>query len=214
MIDMAKKGVAIVICFLIAAAAFLFYSSSADTWKTNLATQESEIYSMQNNIEAKRLAVSEKEHTVIRNTTGLDYERVAKDDVIAEDFISEVMSWDSYADYQRIRKKCIDDYDLDKDSGFLQVFLPEVPLMSTADGKTYNVIDDGDIEHPDGLNIHFEGIETYVRGISTDSYSYFAFVDWSTQNADGREATAQAVFMYDVNSDGEILNVDAYAIAL
>lgn len=210
---MGKKIAAVVVCALLALGSFLFYYLSSGTWESNLLVQEREIYSMQNDIEAKKLTVTEKEHVVIRDTTGLDYERVQKDDAIAEEFLKHVMSWDNYNQYQTIRKECIDEYGLDEDSGFLQVFLPEVPLMRTNDGKTYNMIDDGDIEHPSGLNIKYEGMSSRVSGISTDSYSYFTIVDWSTQDEKGREAMAQAVFTYDVNGDGDILNVDAYAIA-
>lgn len=210
---MGKKIAAVVVCALLALGSFLFYYLSSGTWESNLLVQEREIYSMQNDIEAKKLTVTEKEHVVIRDTTGLDYERVQKDDAIAEEFLKHVMSWDNYNQYQTIRKECIDEYGLDEDSGFLQVFLPEVPLMRTNDGKAYNMIDDGDIEHPSGLNIKYEGMSSRVSGISTDSYSYFTIVDWSTQDEKGREAMAQAVFTYDVNGDGDILNVDAYAIA-
>ena len=54
---------------------------------------------------------------------------------------------------------------------------------------------------------------TGVQTCALPIYSYFTIVDWSTQDEKGREAMAQAVFTYDVNGDGDILNVDAYAIA-
>lgn len=207
-----KKGIAIGLCFVLAIASLLFYVVSSGGWQNGLAAQESEIYKIQNDIELKKLTNVEKTQTVVKSATGLNMERVAKDNEIVDEFLSMVMSWDSYNKYESIRKTCETEYGISPDSNFMQVFMPEVVLAVSADGKAYNLIDDGDATHPGGINVKYESFEPYVTSISADVYSYFSFVEWSTRDGAGHENTSVVIFMYDVNGDGEIQNVDASTV--
>lgn len=207
-----KRGIGITLCLLLAIGSLLFYVVNSTAWETGLSSQESEMYRLQNAVEAKKLTNTEKVQTVVKSTTGLNMERVRKDDAIVDEFLEMVMSWDSHNKYEAIRKQCEEDYGISPDSNFMQVFLPEVPIAVSSDGHKYNMIDDGDAEHPGGLNVRYEGFESYVTAISADVYSYFSFVDWSTRDGEGHENTSTVIFMYDVNGDGDILNVDANTV--
>lgn len=209
---MKKKGIAITLCFVLAIGSLLYYVLTSSGWESGLAAQESQIYKIQNTIELKKLSNVEKTQTVVKSATGLNMERVETDRKIADDFLTMVMSWDSYTKYNSIRKTCEEEYGISLDSDFMQVFMPEVPLAKAADGTTYNLIDDGDALHPGGYNVQYEGFEPYVTKISAGTYSYFSFVDWSSRDGEGHEAESTAIFMYDINADGEILNVSASTV--
>ena len=210
---MGKKIACVVVCFLLAVGAMSMYYFSSISWDNVLSTQQRDLDSLQNNINVRRLTVTEQEQTVVKNTTGYDYQRVQKDDAVAEEFLKQVMSWDTYAEYQEIREACKHDYQIDESSNFLTVFFPDIPVVTAPNGDTYNLIDDGSIQYPDGFNIHYESMTSYVSAISTEKYSYYAFVKWSTQTEKGHEGISTAVFIYDVDTDGKISNIDAYALA-
>ena len=194
------------ICGLVAAITLVSFFVGSTSYETRLSAQAAEINRLESEIRAKTESNTAEIEQNVQSATGLNAERVRQDSRKAEAFLQEVMTWDSWAKYNANRQRCIGTYGLDPESRFMQVFLPEVPTRTSADGTVYNRID------VDGLNARYEKMSVYTRGIAAGTYSYFAYVTWSTRSTDGYEGISTCIFLYDVDSSGNLLNMDAYTV--
>lgn len=180
---------------------------SVRTLEDDIVAQEQAIENLEKDIAYKTADVETQQADVVQATTGFDEERVEKDTEIAESFISTVMTWDTWDEYEAARQECMSVYGLSPDSDFMQIFMPEVP-NSTLEGKDYNSIDTY------GLNVKFEELTPYVTNINAGTYSYFSLVEWSTHDANGAEAVTTSIFTYSVDADGNLINIDADTIQM
>lgn len=203
-----KRWIPNIIAFGFALCTSLIYFMSISNWDERLKQQQSEIYDLQNQITLKNSSNQQKQSQVIQSTTGLNTERVSHDDKIASDFLSYVMTWDSYDEYNLIRNNCMAKYNLTEDSDFIQIFFPKIVTVTSNDGTMYNRIDTF------GLNVQYEDMTSYVTKINADVYTYFSFVNWSSSDDEGNEAFATCIFTYSINSDGEIFDIGANTIEL
>ena len=169
-------------------------------------SQQSLIEEYKNAISVQKQSVKDEQENAVSSVSGIDFSKVDEHDEIAEELLRTVMTWDSYEEYQAIRKKMIDDYKLSKDDTFMTVFLPKIPNKKAKNGKNYNKIDNN------GLNVYFEDMKSYVTKISEKAYSYFTIVEWSSSDEAGNEGKSEAVFTYDVDMDGGISNLEGYTI--
>lgn len=201
-----KKGViAIVLSFIFMMVLIFSYFGSVSSDTSKVGTQDETIANLKSLISSEKSEQEKASAYTVMATTGLNQARVDKDNDIAKTFIESVMTWDSYDQYVRIRRECMEKYGLDENSEFMKAFLPPV-TNSVLDGKNYNQIDTV------GLNVQFEDMDTYVTDITGDIYFYFAFVTWSSHDTNGAEAETTSIFTYKINSDGMLLNVDASTI--
>lgn len=196
-------------CLVLSIASVSNYLFSQTRNAQTLADQYAQLESIQAEIDTKSKEYAQMERDTVQSITGLDSSRVQSDNKIAQDFLKKVLTWDSYEDYNNLREMCLSDYHVDPDSRFMKTFLPEVPLVVSKDGSEYNKID------LEGLNSRYESMNTYVRDINESTngtYSYFSFVDASVVDSKFThgESTMSLVFLYDVDADGNLLNLDAY----
>ena len=203
---MNKKFMIIVssMAFVFLVACFIFYSVSTNAMQKKLLGQTNTLHDLQNQIDVKQTESDSNNAMLSQNTTGLQAYRVTKDDKIAETFISSVLTWSDGATYDSMRLNAMDKYGLKDTDSFMKVFLPV--NVKTADGK-YNYID---THH---RNCKYESMSSYVSGIGSDVYSYFTFVTWSASDMGGNEAKSSCIFTYDINSNGDISNLNAYTMA-
>lgn len=179
--------------------------------ETALINQQVEIQELANQLEMKKVSAQQAVDNVKKTATGLNTERVTKDDAIAKKFLESCMEWSSYEEYNAIRENLKTEYKLADDSSFLKSFMPEVELIESADGTTYNIIDDGSFSMPDGLNVHYAGMKSYVTNITNDVYSYLAEVTLTTEVVSG-STTSQCVFLYQIDGDGVISGIEGYVL--
>lgn len=187
----------------------LFGSATALTYNSMssiLSKQVSQIADLESRITLKEQSVQQAEATAVRSVTGLDANRVLKDNVKAEELFRSVMTWDSLAQYNQIRLDISEMYDIKETNSFLSIFMPEVVETESPDGTKYNRIDTL------GLNVNFEDMETYCTGIRNTTYSYAAFVSFSSTSSAGNEGFANVMATYDVDADGNISNLNAYTV--
>lgn len=185
-----------------------FTGSQLNAFGTSIDEQESTIADLQNQITVKQASKEANHNVVVTQSTGLDASRVAEDDSVAAEFIKKCLTWSSYEEYNNIRNSLISDYKLKPDSNFLTVFMPEVVNTTSPDGTNYNRID------VFGYNLSYDGMTSYVTDISDDGkYSYFSFVTVSSKSKTKYEGTTTAAFMYTIDKDGNITNIDASGIS-
>lgn len=172
-----------------------------------LAAQQRELNDIQNKIDIKQSTADNAEQKLVKDTTGLDTDRVNHDNEIASDFLSMIFTWHSADEYDNNRLSMINDYGIAEDSSMLSVLFPADTKVVQVDGSILSYIDTHNI------NAQFEEMDTYASGINLGTYSYFTFVTWSSSGETGSEGMSTAVITYDINSDGDISNIAGYTIA-
>lgn len=200
------SGVVLIIVLLVSVVTSNSHSSA-------LAAQQAQIQELTNQIEMKKVTAQQAKDEAQQQSTGLNTQRVETDDAIAKEFLEKAMDWDSYDTYMQTRSAIAEEYHLNENSSFLTVFFPEVTLNEAPDGTTYNIIDDGTFGMPDGLNIHYSGMTSHVTGIVNDVYSYLTEVTLTTDVANGGSAVSRCAFLYDINGDGVMSNLEAYVLS-
>lgn len=201
-----KKYVPIIASIALVAIVGCFYFFNVNQWDTSLINQKNLIEEYENAISVQQQSIQDQQEGAIESVSGIDFSKVEKDNKTAETFLKSIMTWSSYEEYEAIRQKMINDYDLPKDGSFMTVFLPEITNKTSKDGKNYNKINNN------GLNVTYESMDSYVTKITSDTYSYFAVVTWSSSDNDGNEASSKAVFTYNIDGNNGIAELEGYTI--
>lgn len=184
----------------------IFISQAVDI-KNSITKQTEKIADLKNDIVIAKSDNQIKQDNIVMDSTGYNGSRVVKDESIAKDFIKECMSWETYDEYNKVRNEIKTKYRL-KNDNFLNVFMPEVVNTTSPDGTEYNRIDTL------GYNMSFENMDIYVSDISENgTYSYFSFVDITSRDNSGNEGEGKSLFVYDIDKNGIMSNIDAYTIS-
>lgn len=136
---------------------------------------------------------------IVESATGLDQSRVSRDDKIAEEFISDIMTWSDGETYDKNREKLMEL--VGEDNEIFESFMPE-----NVKYQDLNYID------THSANSKYEGMESYVTDIDGDKYSYIALVTWSTTMANV-EGEAQCLFQYTIDGEGNITDLNAFTLS-
>lgn len=196
---------------LIGAAGMYFYLDHSRNGMVN--TKQLEVQGLRNQIETKKIVNQQAQDAVKNNTTGINMDRVSRDDVIVDEFLRDALDWSSYAEYTANRDRLIEKYSISNDSAFLSVFFPKVDLIELKDGTTVNIIDDNIRSgQTGGLNMSYVGMKSHVTKIESDVYSYLTEVEVLTSADNGSSASGTCIFLYSVDADGKLDNLDAYTI--
>lgn len=201
-----RKYVPVILCLAFAIVMLCSYVVTNNNRDAVLQEQQAEIDELKNRIAVLQSTYDNTKSEILMTTTGLNLQRVAKDDAVIQDFLTLVCTWDSYEEYNNAREKIMRVYGIEKDSHFMSVFMPEVVNKVANDGTSYNRIDTM------GLNMTYEGLKSYVTHILADEYSYFTLVTISSTWDNGGEATAQAAITYTVDTEGNLTNIRAIPI--
>ena len=193
--------IAAVMLILTIAASYIITSGQ----NASLSALDGEIANLKSQIVLKEQTVANSEAQAVQAVTGLDKNRVDKDDKLMADLFEHIFTWDSYEGYCAIRNELIEEYDISASSSFMSQFMPAILDTTDSTGKHFNRID------VFGLNMSFENMESYCTYIKGDEYSYAAFVKISS--ADNMGNTGYNTFMvtYTTDIDGNITGLDAFA---
>lgn len=201
-----KKYIPMAISIALVAIVGCIYFFNTSNWDSSLLEQQSLIEQYENAISVQQQSLQNTQETAVASASGINFSRVEQDNKTAETFLKTIMTWKSYDEYEGIRQKMINDYNVPEDGSFMTVFLPEVMNKTSKNGKKYNEIDNN------GLNVTYESMESYVTKISSDTYSYFTIVKWSSSDNDGNEADSKSVFAYSIDANGGIADLEGYTI--
>lgn len=205
---MIRRWLPYILSCLFMIGSFFAINVQVDSWNQQIDEQTSSIADLENQITIKKAAQEKTQNIVVSESMGLDASRTMNDDKLAAEFIKKCLTWSTYDEYTSIRNSIIEDYGVKEDSNFLTVFMPEIINATSPDGTEYNYIDTL------GYNLSYEKMESYVTNISDDKkYSYFTFVTVSSQSKEGYEGTTTAAFMYTIDVDGNITDIDASAVS-
>lgn len=143
----------------------------------------------------------------VSEATGLDFARLSDDDKAVRDIIESATTWDDAESYNKARQQLIEQHGVDANSGLLTRYMPLVEdFAGGPGGSMINQID------ASGANMTYDSMTSYVIKIDGNVYSYFTVVKTTGSNSKGKTASGTSIFTYDVDSDGNVKNIDAYTI--
>lgn len=203
-----------IICFVLAICVLVVGMILRNGWTKKIETvqREKADVATQAQLEENRQvqAVKETAQSMVREVSGIDFSRKAKDDKLAEAFIKYATEWESYDTYVSSREEFKAKYPyIDESSYYLSKFFPPADSMIIRDASNavvYNMFDNG-------RNIHFDTLESYVMNISDDGvYSYFAEIMCHSDLSRGKRGTSHMVALYSIDADGKFSGVTAYVL--
>lgn len=196
-------GVVIAACVIIftVIVSIVITSTQNDT----VARLEASVAALQSQIILRQQTVASNEAKSVQSVTGLNKNRTVKDDEIITDLFRQIFTWSSYDEYNTIRENLSKQYGVSLKGSFMTQFMPEVIDSTDSAGVHYNRIDTF------GLNMSYENMESYCTHIRGDVYSYAAFVKISSSDKDGNTGYNRFMVTYDIDVDGMIANLEAFA---
>lgn len=197
------SGIAFVVIML-----SILITSSIQLYQSNhLSEQQNQIVDLKNRIDK----LSVENNTVISKVksqaTGVDAERVKKDDEVVKNLMKKVFTWKTHKEYTDIRNDLKKSYNLSEDSEFMKTFMPNVE-NEVIDGENYNQID------VNGYNITFNDVKSYV--VSTDEslkvYEYFVIVNVTSKSNNDGSADYNLALSYKMTDSQQIMNLIGYTL--
>ena len=201
-----QRYLMVILAVIVLIVSILFSVSVRNGQKSDLAAQASEISQLENQIDVLKRSAHNIEQKAVQQAVGLDDSRISRDEELINEFMSSVMSWSSWDEYEGVRNRLKETYGLTDDSDVLTVFMPSVPNEVSNDGKTnYNRIDTY------GIHMSYDSSSIYNTNIKGTDYSYAVFADWHTSDKNGSVGRSSTIFTLTINHEGVIRDLHAFA---
>ena len=169
---------------------------------SHLRARESELI---NQIDVKIATKQTASDGVVQEVSGLNSDRVAKDDAVVKDVLSLLCTWSNSSDYIKARYELVNTHGISEDSAILTDFMPEITKVPLSDGNKYEM----DIT---GANSTYVGLDSYVAGIKGDVYSYATRVTIESSDGGGHSKQGKFLATYSVDYDGDITDLNAFTL--
>lgn len=186
----------------------ILVTSSIQLYQSNhLSEQQRQIVDLKNRIDK----ISVENNTVVSKVksqaTGVDSERVKKDDEAVNNLMKKVFTWKTYKEYIDVRNDLMKTYSLSEDSEFMKTFMPNIE-NEVINGENYNQID------VNGYNITFNDVKSYVVSIDESSkvYEYFAIVNVTSKSNNGGSVDYDLALSYKMTDSQQIMNLIGYTL--
>lgn len=186
----------------------ILVTSSIQLYQSNhLSEQQNQIVDLKNRIDK----ISVENNTVVSKVksqaTGVDAERVKKDDEVVKNLMKKVFTWKTYKEYIDVRNELMKSYSLSDDSEFMKTFMPNIE-NEVINGENYNQID------VNGYNITFNDVKSYVVSIDESSkiYEYFAIVNVTSKSNNGGSVDYDLALSYKMTDSQQIMNLVGYTL--
>ena len=186
----------------------ILVTSSIQLYQSNhLSEQQRQIVDLKNRIDK----ISVENNTVVSKVksqaTGVDAERVTKDDEVVKNLMKKVFTWKTYKEYIDVRNDLMKTYSLSEDSEFMKTFMPNIE-NEVINGENYNQID------VNGYNITFNDVKSYVVSIDESSkvYEYFAIVNVTSKSNNGGSVDYDLALSYKMTGFQQIMNLIGYTL--
>lgn len=195
-----KKFIPLIIALALFFVSMLYNNVFVQDKANQVLVLKEELQIKENDYTVKKSSLIAENEIIIEQATGVTEQRKEKDDVVAEAFITDVVSWSSFAEYLNKKDKVSAEYVLDAD--FLALFFPDVLVAVAEDGTVYNYIDTYE------LSLSLYSFRSYVTNVNADAtrYTYFAICTVASFN-NGGEAYKQFPIMYTVDANGMMSDI-------
>lgn len=169
-----------------------------------VSSARSSVVDIQGRLDMMRSEARRETEESVRSSAGVDADRVAEDDLILQDVLTDLFSWDDLATYEAKRSRIMRDYGLDASSMFSRSLAPDVVYVSGSDGSPVDIISEK------GIKFEVAEIRSNVVNARSNRYDYLSEVDVKATDRDDREGVQTYVFTYGVTKEGTLC--DLYAI--
>ena len=201
-----KEFIPIMICILYLFVLMVIYNGISKNALKAVSVKQNDVTQLENQLAlAKNRMDTKKTEFTIKNT-GVDEDRLHRDEGIISDFLTKVGTWDSYSSYMKARDSIMTAYGLNEDSDFMKSFMPKINNRTDDAGNNYNKIDTF------GLNIKFTGNTTYLLSTSED-YSYLSEAYMESRDDEGGEGRTRMVLLFSITPNGKLSNVYGTSVA-
>lgn len=161
-----------------------------------LGTQQARIAELQNQISDAKSSYAKLVSDQVANSTGLESDRVSRDNGAVEPVLKQIFTWDSLDTYNNARSVAKEKFGLSDDNVFLVKAMPTVKVETDKDGKSTNAIEK---KH---LNMTYKNMSSTVSDISGAKYTYRTIVTVEGANSAGSTATSRVLVTYKTDNNG------------
>lgn len=201
-----KEFIPIMICILYLFVLMVIYNGISKNALNAVSVKQNDVTQLENQLMlAKNRMDTKKTEFTIKNT-GVDENRLHRDEGIISNFLTKVGTWDSYDSYMKARDSIMAEYGITEDSDFMRSFMPKINNRTDDAGNNYNKIDTF------GLNIKFTGNTTYLLSISED-YSYLSEAYMESRDDEGGEGRTRMVLLFSITPNGKLSSVYGTSVA-
>lgn len=206
--ELLKAFAPVIVCVVISVSIFVCLAVMSGFHKERLAAMDDEISAMQRKVNAAEAEAQLGDKDLTKAVTGIDLDRVAKDDQKAESFLKKTFSWDDLDSYHAKREELMEEYGLSEDSPFMTAFMPNIGTVKDRDGNEYQR------ENVNIVKTEYEDMSSRVVAVSGDRYTYFTEVTLKVEDESrpGSEGSALCVFGYSVDGDGNLSDLSGYTV--
>lgn len=191
-----------VVLLVLAGLSVGFAQRSADQQR---AADEEQMSQIQNDLKGVKSQIDEKHKNAVIDTSGVDIDRVERNDAQMDQILQKAMTWDSVSDYRSSRESLLEDEHLNKDDQFFTTFFPEPECNTDSSGKEYCTID------LNKLSSRYKGLSTSVMDIKGSTYTYSGTATAEVPSADGKSSVQRPVVVeYSMDTEGNITDFSAY----
>lgn len=202
-----KKIIPWVLSVLLFVFGIFFYARVTSQAQNTERSEQARISELRDKISAAKNDVENKASEPVKNTTGYDAQRVAKDDATMGRLAKSIFTWDDSESYNKARNTAKESFGFSDDNAFLTKFMPEVKSVENRDGKKINDID------ANGANMSYESLSSYVTRISSGTYSYATIVKVTGANSNGAESEGSIMLFYETDANGNVSHVSAQTLS-
>lgn len=192
---MLKRIIAVIICVCAAVgcagAGITYYNMTKEK-----ASLERQIADVKNEISAKEAGNAAVRMEVLSVAGGIDERRMNEDADYIREVLETAFTWSSFAEYNAMRAKLVDEYGFDPECQFLTDVFGEMPVSDI--DPDYNYID------AHGLAIEFANCKLYCIGVTGANYDYFGELRWRSLGQGGGSADITYGFTLTTDIDGHI----------
>lgn len=175
--------------------------SSNASYSAQLTAQNEQITLYQNAITVLKNSQATSDREIVQAATGLDQARLRADEEAINDFLNIALTWSTIDEYNQSRQALMTKYHLGEyDSKVLTVFMP--PL------NTNTATDMGQLK---GRSV-YRNMLCRVYNASGDQYDYFVLATAAAVGAGGNTDDYETAWLFSVNADGIMNNVQAYTL--
>lgn len=163
-------------------------------YKKKLVRLDDEIQKTKMEIDVEKTEQRTEEQQLKKQVNGLDVTRVNKDTKLIETFLRKACTWRNVDDYTKMYEWLVEQYPNESESKFYTFFVDPDKMTKT------------------DANMEYLSSKPLVVGIQDGVYKYFTEVTVSSKDKDDATGHAIFVFMCDIDSDGNLLNLEASSL--
>lgn len=198
-----KKNIFVIVIGIIFVLVGSMYFLSGKMQTDELGTLQEEKLGLENKKETLDAANKSIRETVLVELSGSDIKKVRDDESKMNGIFKLANTWSTGKQYMENRAEIIKKYNVNKDSQFLQKYMPLVEAKKDKDDMVYDI-------DKLKLNSTFVNASFLVLNVDKGNYQYLSEVTINVKNKQGVGKDTKYLATYTINAQGDILDFSGY----